>query len=57
MGYSLQSSTSDQMSSALDFNQSFGGINKSKNGIGKSELIIGGVAIALVLFLALKKGK
>lgn len=57
MGYSLQSSVNDEMSSALDFQQSFGGLDKSSKGIGTNELIVGGVALVLVVFLLMKKGK
>lgn len=57
MGYSLQTSTSDQMSSALDFNQGFGGINKSRQGIGKFELAIGGAVLLGLVYLLTKGGK
>lgn len=48
----IQSSTNDHMKSGLDFNQGFGGINKSQNGINTTQLIAiaaGFVVLAFVL--------
>jgi hypothetical protein len=53
----LSSAQQEQLSVATSLSQSFGGINKSKNGIDPTILLyVGGGVVALFLLYKLKRG-
>lgn len=51
----IQSSTSDRVASSLDFAQSFGGLDKSTNGLGTTQMIVGGLVVVGITFLLTRR--
>lgn len=55
MGYSLSGQTSDQVTSGVEIQNTFGGLNKSKNGVSSETVIIAAAVIFMVMLLKGRK--